>query len=147
MRDALEVKKLIPSMVQSSGACLFTSLERGSLAMDRFPTINIDDGSADDGVLKIIYESISDLNVQLPQQERIEKSPHAVLFGAGSELDSLALANFIVITEQKLYDALGLRIDLTEDDPFSPATGHFRTIESLANYVSDWASRRTKAPQ
>jgi hypothetical protein len=103
--------------------------------------------SCDQGVLKVIYESISDLNLQLSQQQWIEKSPHAVLFGAGGKLDSLGLANFIVIAEQKLYDSLGFRIDLTESDPFSPNTGHFRTIESLANYVSDLASRRTKAPQ
>jgi acyl carrier protein len=101
----------------------------------------------DQGVLKVIYQSISDLNLQLSQQQWIEQSPHAVLFGAGGKLDSLGLANFIVIAEQKLYDSLGFRIDLTESDPFSPNTGHFRTIESLANYVSDLASRRTKAPQ
>jgi acyl carrier protein len=133
-------------MVQTIGARLFTSLERGSLAMDRYLTISVDDGSAD-GVLKAIYESISDLNVQLPQEQRVEKSPQAVLFGAGGKLDSLSLANFIVIAEQKLYDSLGLQINLTEDDPFSPNTGHFRTIESLANYVSDLVSRKTKVPQ
>jgi acyl carrier protein len=115
--------------------------------MDRCLTISMDDGSAEDGVLKAIYQSISDLNVQLPQEQRVEKSPHAVLFGAGGKLDSLGLANFIVMAEQKLYDSLGLRINLTEDDPFSPNTGHFRTIESLANYVSDLVSRRTKVPQ
>jgi acyl carrier protein len=101
----------------------------------------------DEGVLKVIYESISDLNVQLPQQQWIEKSPHAVLSGAGGKLDSLGLANFIVIAEQKLYNSLGFRVDLTEDDPFSPNTGHFRTIESLTNYVSDLVSRRMKAPR
>jgi acyl carrier protein len=115
--------------------------------MDRYLTMSMDDGAADDGVLKVIYQSISDLNVQLPQEQRVEKSPHAVLFGAGGKLDSLGLANFIVMAEQKLYDSLGLRINLTEDDPFSPNTGHFRTIESLANYVSDLVSRRTKVPQ
>ena len=115
--------------------------------MDGYLTISIDDASANADVLKTIYESVSDLNVQLPQQQRIEQSPQSVLFGAGGKLDSLGLANFIVIAEQKLYDSLGFRIDLTEDDPFSPNTGHFRTIESLADYVSDLATRRTKAPQ
>jgi len=87
-------------------------------------------------VLKIIYESVSELNLQLPEGQRIEKSPAAVLFGTGGKLDSLALANFIVITEQKLDEYFGCRVDLTQDDPFSPATGHFGTIRSLATYVS-----------
>jgi acyl carrier protein len=89
-----------------------------------------------DRILKVIYESVSELNLQLSEGQRIENAPAAVLFGAGGKLDSLALANFIVITEQRLEDSFGCRIDLTQDDPFSPATGHFGTILSLATYVS-----------
>src|SRR5271170_2557489 len=95
-----------------------------------------------DDVLRVIYESISDLNLQLPEDQRIRKSLSTVLFGAGGTLDSLGLANFIVIAEQKLEEAYGFRIDLTEDDPFSPTTGHFRTVNSLATYVSKLAARR-----
>jgi acyl carrier protein len=97
-------------------------------------------------VLKIIYESVSELNLQLSEGQRIEKSPATVLFGAGGKLDSLALANFIVITEQKLEESFGCRIDLTEDDPFSPATGHFSTIRSLATYVSELALPGAQGP-
>lgn len=96
-----------------------------------------------DGVLQVIYESISYLNVQLPQERRIEPSLSTVLFGAGGKLDSLGLANFIVIAEQKLEESFAFRIDLTEDDPFSPATGHFRTVHSLATYVSELAAQRS----
>lgn len=96
-----------------------------------------------DGVLRVIYESVSDLNMQLPAEQRIEKSLSTILFGAGGKLDSLGLGNFIVITEQKLEERYGFRIDLTEDDPFSPTTGHFRTIDSLATYVSVLAANKT----
>jgi len=96
-----------------------------------------------DGVLKVIYESISDLNLQLPESKRIEQSLGTVLFGAGSKLDSLGLANFIVITEQRLEDHFGFPVDLTEDDPFSPSTGHFRTIQSLTTYVCESAERKS----
>jgi acyl carrier protein len=95
-----------------------------------------------DGVLRVIYDSISDLNLQLPLEQRVEKAQSTVLFGAGGKLDSLGLANFIVITEQKLEESYGFRIDLTEDDPFSPTTGHFRTVQSLATYVSKLAGGR-----
>lgn len=96
-----------------------------------------------DGVLGVIYEAISDLNMQLSEGQRIPKALSTVLFGAGGTLDSLGLANFIVITEQKLEESYGFRIDLTEDDPFSPTTGHFRTVHSLATYVSELAARRS----
>jgi acyl carrier protein len=95
------------------------------------------------GVLRVVYESISELNLQLPANQRMEKSPEAVLLGAGGKLDSLRLVNFIVITEKKLQDFLGFPIDLTEDDPFSPTTGHFRTVHSLATYICESAERRS----
>ena len=95
-----------------------------------------------DDVLKVIYESIADLNLQLPEDWRMEPSVSTVLFGAGSRLDSLGLVNFIVIAEQKLEDHFGFQFDLTEDDPFSPATGHFRTVQSLAAYVCELADKR-----
>jgi acyl carrier protein len=96
------------------------------------------------GVLDVIYESISDLNLQLLAEQRIEKSSSTVLFGAGGKLDSLGLANFIVITEQKLEERYGFHINLTADDPFSPTTGHFRTVDSLATYVSELAKAPVK---
>jgi len=94
-------------------------------------------------VLKVIYESISDLNMQLPAERRIDESPSSVLFGEGGRLDSLGLSNFIVITEQKFQEFFNFPVDLTEDDPFSPATGHFRTVHSLASYVCELAERRS----
>lgn len=96
-----------------------------------------------DSVIQVIYESISYLNVQLPQERRILPSLSTVLFGAGGRLDSLGLANFIVIAEEKLEECLGFRVDLTEDDPFSPTTGHFRTVHSLATYVAELAAQRS----
>jgi D-alanine--poly(phosphoribitol) ligase subunit 2 len=90
-----------------------------------------------DGVLAVIYECISDLNLQLPMERRIEKSSSTVLFGAGGKLDSMGLANFIVIAEQKLEECYGFHVNLTADDPFSLTTGHFRTLHSLATYISE----------
>jgi acyl carrier protein len=98
-----------------------------------------------DSALQVIYESISDLNVQLSEGQAIEKSPSTVLFGAGGKLDSLRLANFIVIAEQKLEERYGFPINLTEDDPFSPTTGHFRTIHSLVSYVSELVAQKQRA--
>jgi acyl carrier protein len=94
-----------------------------------------------DGVLAMIYESISALNLQLPPEQRIEKSASTVLFGAGGKLDSLGLANFIVIAEEKLEERYGFHVNLTADDPFSPTTGHFRTLHSLATYVSELTAK------
>lgn len=95
-----------------------------------------------DQVLNVIYSAISELNIQLPEGGRIEKSPSTVLMGAGGKLDSLALANFIVIAEQKLEESLGFPIDLTQEDPFSPGTGYFQSVQSLANHISRFVQEK-----
>ena len=92
--------------------------------------------SCRDGVYNAIYAAITELNLQLPKEKRIQPQPDTVLFGNEGKLDSLWLANFIVMAEQKLDDAFGIQVDLTRDDPFSTENGHFRTVESLARYAS-----------
>jgi acyl carrier protein len=96
-----------------------------------------------DRVVGVIYSALSELNLQLTKDGRAEQSLRTVLFGAGGRLDSLALANFIVIVEQNLEKFFGFQIDLTEDDPFSSETGHFRTVQSLADYVSRLVQQRS----
>jgi hypothetical protein len=51
-----------------------------------------------DGVLRVMYDSIAEVNLQLPEHQRIEKSLTTILLGDGGRLDSLGLVNFIVIT-------------------------------------------------
>jgi hypothetical protein len=93
-------------------------------------------------VVRVIYSALSELNLQLGKREQIEHSLSTVLFGAGGRLDSLALANFIVIAEQKRDESFGFHIDLTQDDPFSTETGHFQTVQSLVGYISRLVSQR-----
>jgi acyl carrier protein len=93
-------------------------------------------------IVGVIYSALSELNLQLPKGDQVEQSLSTVLFGAGGRLDSLALANFIVIAETKLEESLGFQIDLTQDDPFSPGTGHFQTVQSLVSYISRLVQQR-----
>ena len=100
-----------------------------------------------DRAVAAIYSALSELNLQLSGGGRLEQSLSTVLFGAGGRLDSLALANFIVIAEQKLDESFGFQIDLTQDDPFAPETGHFRTVQSLAAYISARVQQRSNEVQ
>ena len=95
-----------------------------------------------DGAFDAIYAAIAELNLQMPKNRQIQPTPDTALFGEKGQLDSLALANFIVITEQKLEDSFGVQLDLTQDDPFSGQNGHFRTIESLARYISSFTESK-----
>jgi acyl carrier protein len=96
-----------------------------------------------DGAFDAIYTAVAELNLQRPKNKQIQPRPDVALFGEKGQLDSLGLANFIVITEQKLEHSLGIQVDLTQGDPFSGQDGHFKTIESLARYVSSLIENRT----
>jgi acyl carrier protein len=91
-----------------------------------------------DGAFDAIYAAIAELNLQMPKNRQVQPRPDTALFGEKGQLDSLALANFIVITEQKLEESFGVQLDLTQGDPFSGQNGHFRTIDSLARYISSF---------
>jgi len=92
--------------------------------------------TSNDSILSAIYAAIGELNLQLPKNRLIQPTPNTRLFGEQGRLDSLALANFIILVEDKLEERLGSRFDLTQDDPFSPENGHFRTVETLALYIA-----------
>ena len=95
-----------------------------------------------DSAFNAIYAAIAELNLQMPKNRQVQPRPDTALFGEKGQLDSLALANFIVITEQKLEESFGVQLDLTQGDPFSGQNGHFRTIDSLARYISSFTENK-----
>jgi acyl carrier protein len=94
--------------------------------------------------VKIINAAIAELNPQLPKEQQLQPSLDTALFGSEGKLDSLGVANLIVILEQKLEERYGFKVDLTQDDPFSLGNGHFRNISSLAAYICDLVQHRTR---
>ena len=87
-------------------------------------------------VLDLIYEAIDEINQQLPPGRAMVKSPETVLFGKGAQLDSLGLVNLVVGTEQRLSDTFGVALTLANEKAFSMKQSPFRTVGSLADYVT-----------
>lgn len=94
--------------------------------------------------VKVIYGAIAQLNPQLPKEQQLQPSLDTALFGSEGKLDSLGVANLIVIMEQKLEECYGFKVDLTQDDPFSLGSGHFRNISSLATYIFNLVQHHAK---
>jgi acyl carrier protein len=94
--------------------------------------------------VKVIYSAIAQLNPQLQKERQLQPSLNTALFGSEGKLDSLGVANLIVIVEQKLEEVYGFKVDLTQDDPFSLGNGHFRNISSLATYIFDLVQQHAK---
>jgi acyl carrier protein len=65
-------------------------------------------------LIGIIYESLEEVNEQLPDDEQIQKSPDAALVGRAGGLDSLGFVNFIALIEEKCAYKYGIALSLTD---------------------------------
>jgi hypothetical protein len=89
-------------------------------------------------LIGIIYESLEELNEQLPNDQQIQKSPNAILVGRTGGLDSLGFVNFIALVEEKCAHKYGVTLSLVdifshEDDALEDV-GRF--ADSLFQYLT-----------
>jgi acyl carrier protein len=86
-------------------------------------------------VLKVVLDSVSELNLQLDDSHQLELSPETQLFGRGSKLDSLGLVNLIVLVEEKTADTFGKSVTIADEKAMSQKNSPFRTVQTLAEYL------------
>ena len=86
--------------------------------------------------LRLVYETIDQVNPQLPSARRLVKRPETVLVGPGGPLDSLGLITFVVTLEEKVGDELAHSVQLLDESTLADPTGPFHTVRTLADYVS-----------
>ncbi len=84
---------------------------------------------------KIIFNSIDEINDQLPEKQQLLKSSKTVLFGKDGKLDSLGLVNLLVIIEQNIDDEFKIMITIADEKAMSQKRSPFRTIDTLVNYI------------
>lgn len=85
---------------------------------------------------KLVLEAVEELNLQLDEGQQLEISPDTQLFGRGSKLDSLGLVNLIVLVEEKVADEFGTAVTIADERAMSQKSSPFRTVHSLAEYLS-----------
>lgn len=84
-------------------------------------------------ILSIIYASIDEINEI--NELKIMKDPSTRLFGAGSDLDSLGLVNFIVSVEGNINNKFNTTISIADDRAMSQKNSPFRNIDTLSDYI------------
>lgn len=87
-------------------------------------------------VIQLIFNVIDEVNEELPESSRLEKSPDTVLFGESGKLDSLGLVNLIVAVEESLEGEFGEPISLSDEKAMSQKRSPFKTVKSLADYIT-----------
>ena len=85
---------------------------------------------------KIIFESIKELNLQLPSERQLTTSMDTILFGNGAKLDSLGLVTLLVIIEQNIEDEYNIVLTIADEKAMSQKNSPFRTVKSLKEYLA-----------
>lgn len=98
-------------------------------------------------LLQLIYNAIDDVNAGLEEGEKIDKSPEAALFGESGSLDSLGFVNLIVAVEQRMEEEFGTTITIADERAMSRKRSPFRTVKSLAEYISSLLEEAENKPQ
>lgn len=86
-------------------------------------------------VTEIIYQAINEINEELDQALKLEKSTNTVLMGSNGKLDSLGIVHLLVIIEQNIEDELDKIITLADERAMSQKRSPFLTIETLVDYI------------
>jgi hypothetical protein len=85
--------------------------------------------------LKLIFDTIDEMNLDLEPSEKIEKKENTVIFGIDSALDSIGLVNFITIIEQKIEEETGRFITIADERAMSMENSPFKTVGTLKEYI------------
>ena len=94
-----------------------------------------------DFALKVIYDAIDELNEDLEADEQIEKTENSVLFGSGSMLDSMSLVNLITAIEERIEYEKDVYLTLADENAMSMTDSPFRSVASLADYITHLLSK------
>jgi D-alanine--poly(phosphoribitol) ligase subunit 2 len=88
-------------------------------------------------VTDTVLNAIDNLNLQLPEEQHVERSETAKLFGNEAPLDSLGLVNLIVAVEEQLSDDLELDLTLANEKAMSRRTSPFQSVDSLIDFIEE----------
>jgi len=81
-----------------------------------------------------VIEAIEQVNLGRVDQQKLDVSPDAALFGAPSPLDSLGLVALLIDIEEA-FDLAGRPIILSDERAMSQARSPFRRVSSLVDYI------------
>jgi len=92
--------------------------------------------ASSDDILKLVYEAIDDVNEQLDEEQRIEKSDSAVLAGPSGRLSSLNIVGLLAGIENRIETNFGRSLNLlNEIDDLSRQDGALGSPSNLATHI------------
>jgi acyl carrier protein len=88
-------------------------------------------------VTKFILETLNNLIDTFPESDKFVPSNDTILFGPGSNIDSLSLVSFIVDLETTFPDKFSREISLTDDRAMTRQKSPFSSVNDLTEYIME----------
>jgi D-alanine--poly(phosphoribitol) ligase subunit 2 len=86
-------------------------------------------------IIEVVFRGVDELNSQLEEDRKLEKSTDSTIFGRQAKIDSLALVNLIVAVEAEIADEFDVSLTLADERAMSQKTSPFLTIGTLVDYI------------
>jgi acyl carrier protein len=93
-------------------------------------------------VIEIVVSNVKSLVDTLPEEQKFEVDQNTILFGNGSNIDSLSLVSIIVDLESIFSNDYNLEISLTDDRAMMRKTSPFDSIITLVDYIDELISEK-----
>ncbi len=93
-------------------------------------------------ILEIVINQVEQLKETLPDNQKFEVNPNTVLFGPGSNIDSLSLVSIIVDLEMLFSNDHNIEISLTDDRAMARERSPFNSIQSLVDYITELVNEK-----
>lgn len=87
-----------------------------------------------DQIVKSVIQGVIDT---MPSEQRFQVNNQTVLFGPGSQIDSMTLVSVIVDLEEILSEKFKKDIYLTDDKAMTREKSPFDSVETLIDYIKE----------
>lgn len=87
-----------------------------------------------------VQAAVEEANLSLPGDKQIATDLDAVLYGAGSPLDSIGLVTVVMAAEAHVADITGVDVVLASEAAMSRKRSPYRSLRALADFVLEVSS-------
>jgi acyl carrier protein len=88
-------------------------------------------------ISRTVIENVKNLVETFPQSDQFEVNEYTVLFGLGSQIDSLSLVSVIVDLEMHYGTELDVEFSLTDDRAMTRTISPFDSVKNLIDYIHE----------
>lgn len=90
-----------------------------------------------DNIEQLVKKVVQEVIDTMPKEQRFVVDGNTVLFGPGSQIDSMTLVSVIVDLEGILSEEFKKEIYLTDDRAMTRAQSPFDSVQTLIDYIKE----------